>query len=68
MAWGAETAEHVTVRRVETGRAGPTVTHLQLADGLEPVHLILPQLHVFTQNLLALSDERNVCIILYSSS
>ena len=46
----------------------PAWTHLQLADGLEAVHLILPQLHVFTKNLLAFSDERNMFIILYFSS
>lgn len=30
------------------------LTHLQLPNGLKPVHFIFPQLHVFPQNLLAL--------------
>lgn len=36
-----------------------TLAHLQLPDGLKPVHFIFPQLHVFPQNLLALPGLRD---------
>lgn len=33
-----------------------TLTYLQLANGLEPVDFIFPQLHVFPKNFLTLSE------------